>query len=91
MLTVQVVKRKKQLPRNPFDKFRGKPEVVLGSKDNNNVISMLKSLSQPGEPLVITGNTDNPFPPGFVNLIEPVCVDLDSNVTLSNISGDQID
>ena len=41
--------------------------------------------------MVVTGNTDNPFPPGFVDLIEPVCVDLDSDVTLSNISGDQID
>ena len=51
---------------------------------------MLNLLSLPGEPLDITGDTDNPFPPGFVDLIEPVSVDLDSNVGFYNISGDKI-
>ena len=41
---------------------------------SNRLRTMLNSLSVPGEPLVVTGESDNPFPPGFVDLIEPVDV-----------------
>ena len=80
---------------NPFDKFRGLPDVQI-SWDGGEVIeisnrlkTMLSSLSVPGEPLVITGESDDPFPPGFVNLIEPVDVNDTVNSTV-DISGADI-
>ena len=35
---------------------------------------MLNTLSALGEPIIITGESSDPFPPGFVDLIEPVAV-----------------
>ena len=81
-----VEKRKTSLPRNSFNRFRGLKEVEFTKLTKNTptnsgkLIAILDTLSQPSEPLVLTGTAENPFPPGFVDLIDPqvdqVLVDL---------------
>ena len=90
-----MAEQKRCLLYNPFDKFRGLPKVQIsqGSGEvteiSNRLKTMLSSLSVPAELLVITRESDDPFPPGFVNLIEPVDVNDTVNSTV-DISGADI-
>ena len=96
-----VQRRITPLQLNPF---RRTPVMEEGNdhadKDNDfvqncyNVISMLSELAAPEEPLVIEGNLKVNFLPEFVELIEPVSVDIpDSHLIMqenTTIDNDQI-
>ena len=79
---------------NPFSKFRGRSECKLSNARSFDIVSveittMLNTLSTPEEPLVISGESSDPFPPEFVDLIEPVGVH-DTSYSDVNISGEEI-
>ena len=77
---------------NPFSKFRGRSEYKLSNARSFDIVkitTMLNTLSTPGEPLVISGESSDPFPPEFVDLIEPVGVH-DTLYSDVNISGEEI-
>ena len=53
---------------------------------------MLNTISLAGEPMQISGNIDDPFPPGFVDLIEPVAVSCDVGSLINkNVTSEGVD
>ena len=87
-------KQKRILFKNPFDIFRGRKEVsLICEKEKGSKLSaMLNTISLAGEPMQISGDIDDPFPPGFVDLIEPVAVSCDVGSLINkNVTSEGVD